>query len=51
MQGTHKDMDVDMLDGIEDWPLDARAQAALEKWELLDRTRSKARRQSREEQR
>ena len=38
MERSQKGADVDMADGTEDPPLSLLGEAALERWELLDRT-------------
>jgi hypothetical protein len=45
MERRDKPVDVDPTDGTEDPPLGSRiAEAALERWEVLDRLQSKRRR-------
>jgi hypothetical protein len=44
MERLPKGADVDMADGTEDPPLSWLAEAALERWELLDRSQTKQKR-------
>lgn len=44
MERLPKGSDVDMADGTEDPPLSWLAEAELERWELLDRSRTKQKR-------
>jgi hypothetical protein len=44
MERLQRTRDVDIADGTEDPPLSWLAEAALERWELLDRAQSKQKR-------